>query len=215
MKGRFRAAVSALVLVQACAGRNPQQADVEALRRDMAHHDARLADVELAAPRLSGEWRGVVGAFEQARESYSAARVQFEVAQRTGGEARDTFAAAAEQWQRAATLWQFYRELVLIAATMDAAALRGSAVCERTPTGSYRRQLEAQGKSLTGKDVDHIVPRSLGGADHPSNYQLLPSSVNRSQGAWWGIDKCLSVGVAICAAAVAVSVKCGSYSMLP
>ena len=32
-------------------------------------------------------------------------------------------------------------------------------------------------------DVDHILPRSRGGTDHPTNLQLLCSGCNRSKGA--------------------------------
>lgn len=181
----------------------------------MARHDRELAEVEGAVAHLSTEWRAVVVGYERARRAYDFARERYEEAQLRSTQARETYDAAAETWAGAARTWQLYQALVVIAAQMDAAALSGVSVCERTPTSSYRRKLEAEGTNITGKDVDHIVPRSLGGADHPSNYQVLPSSVNRAQGAWWGVDKCLSVGIPTCAAAIAVSVKCGSYSMLP
>jgi len=44
-------------------------------------------------------------------------------------------------------------------------------------------RLRAEGISLDGLDVDHVWPWALGGADHPLNYQLLDSSLNRSLGA--------------------------------
>jgi len=36
--------------------------------------------------------------------------------------------------------------------------------------------------SAMGWDVDHIIPKSRGGADRPLNVQALQSSVNRSKG---------------------------------
>ncbi len=199
----------------ACARVDAQRSQVDALRLDMAQHDANLEEVERAAANLSSEWHEVTLGYERAKHSYAMARRRFDTADRTSADARDVFIAASEEWKRAEMLWDFYRDLVLLAATIDAAALKGTPVCSKVSTQSYRHDLAAKGENLAGRDVDHIVPRSLGGADHPSNYQVLSSHVNRSQGAWWGFDKCLSVGAIVCAAAVAVSVKCGSYSMLP
>lgn len=204
-----------LVAATACGAGHAERADVDALRRDMAQHDVELAEVERTAAQLSAEWRAVAFGLGRARDSYARARGQFELAEQRYGTARETYAAAAAEWDRARILWDFYRSLVFVAAQVDAAAMNGAAVCQSTSTQSFRRQLESRGENLAGKDIDHIVPRSLGGADNPSNYQVLSSSVNRSQGAWWGFDKCLSVGTMVCAAAVAVSMKCGGYSMLP
>ena len=53
--------------------------------------------------------------------------------------------------------------------------------------------MTAAGVNLVGKDIDHIIPKSLGGADHPSNYQVLDSSLNRSLGATWNREKCQMV----------------------
>ena len=77
-------------------------------------------------------------------------------------------------------------------------------------TAAYRALLTGQGVNLAGVDVDHIVPRSLGGADNPANYQLLPSSINRSLGATWNEDKCLGVGTERCARAITASRECGT-----
>ena len=79
-------------------------------------------------------------------------------------------------------------------------------------TAVYRRQLVRQGINLLGMDIDHIVPRSLGGADHPMNYQVLDTSTNRSLGATWNANKCLMAGQARCSEALAVSRHCGSYA---
>jgi hypothetical protein len=51
------------------------------------------------------------------------------------------------------------------------------------PTDAYRKKLESAGVSVEGKDVDHVIPKSIGGADHPINYKLWDSSTNRSCGA--------------------------------
>lgn len=49
-------------------------------------------------------------------------------------------------------------------------------------TSEYRRELRARGVDLTDRDVDHVLPHSLGGANHPANYQVLSSHTNRSLG---------------------------------
>lgn len=67
-----------------------------------------------------------------------------------------------------------------------------------------------QGVDLAGKDIDHIVPRSLGGADNPGNYRIISAHENRSLGATWNEEKCLAVGETRCARAVATSHECGS-----
>jgi len=93
----------------------------------------------------------------------------------------------------------------------EAARVMDNFNCEQVRTGKYRRGLTKQGLDLTGLEIDHIVPRSLGGADHPANYQVIPMKVNRSLGNTWTPAKCASVG-AQCAIAIAVSYYCGSYA---
>lgn len=82
--------------------------------------------------------------------------------------------------------------------------------CEPISIAAYRRKLGAIGVDLAGKDIDHIVPRSIGGFDGPANYQVLDSSLNRSLGATWDIPKCAMAGEK-CAGAIAISAKCGTY----
>ena len=83
--------------------------------------------------------------------------------------------------------------------------------CHRVTTKQMRKRLKRQGVELRGLDVDHIVPRAKGGADHPSNYRLLDLHVNRSMQEEWGRKKCQAVGRHACAEAVAVSRVCGTY----
>lgn len=35
-----------------------------------------------------------------------------------------------------------------------------------------------QGIDLRGRDADHGLPRSKGGADHPLNYRMIDASLN-------------------------------------
>jgi hypothetical protein len=50
-------------------------------------------------------------------------------------------------------------------------------------TQAYRRRLKSSGMNIENKDIDHIIPKSKGGADHPANSQLWDASKNRSCGA--------------------------------
>jgi hypothetical protein len=49
-------------------------------------------------------------------------------------------------------------------------------------TAQYRRELREEGVDLEGLDADHGLPKSWGGADHPLNYEMIDSSLNRSLG---------------------------------
>lgn len=216
MRGRL--AVALLLAAVACGAGTVDHHELDELRARAAAHGRAVDDVSASAARLSSAWADVVGAYQAARVDYEAARATFESATRTADNASETFKKAAATWERARLTWELYQRLVVVAAAIDAAnfgASRSGAAsrqfsCERVSTAEFRRMLEAAGQSLVGMDIDHIVPRSLGGADHPSNYQVLPSSLNRSLGNAWGPEKCRLAG-ARCADAVAVSRSCGEF----
>lgn len=112
----------------------------------------------------------------------------------TWGEASEQARSASADLSHAALQYQFTTMAgVLIALTAGAPG----APCEgHMSTAAYRRQLCAEGVPLAGRDIDHVFPRALGGADTIDNYQLLPSSVNRSLGA--GVsEKFLTMPVAL------------------
>ena len=50
---------------------------------------------------------------------------------------------------------------------------------------------------LCGLEVDHIVPRSIGGLDHPRNYCLVPAVLNRQWHNNWTAEKRAVLGHAI------------------
>ena len=43
-------------------------------------------------------------------------------------------------------------------------------------------------------DIDHILPTTVGGQDHPYNYVLLPTRLNGSLNQWWTAEKQLYLG---------------------
>lgn len=58
-------------------------------------------------------------------------------------------------------------------------------------------------------DADHIVPRSRGGADHPSNYFMMCNTTNKSFGKVFSVDKCALVGASQCMVAIYCSAVFG------
>jgi len=195
---------------------------LDGLEESMAKHDEDLAQVQAAADGLSARWHDARSAFERAKADYTRARTAYHDAKRRADRTAKEWGRVAREYERAEQLWKIYQELVMVAAALDAqnldAARRGSqarltsvANCdEGMSTARYRRLLERAGRTLVYMHIDHIVPQSLGGADHPDNYQVLPSSENQSLGNTWNEAKCRSVG-AKCGRASAVSKACGSY----
>ncbi len=192
----------------------------------MLEHDEELGELKSEVAQLREEWVEVAEEYERARDAYAVASRAWRSATAGHDAASDAYRSAAEEFEHAQERWVLVRELVLVAAALDGANLgrfravglrgveqRDLRSCVNTSTRAYRHRLEGAGENLAGLDIDHIVPRSLGGADHPLNYQPLSSSVNRSIGNTWNIAKCLSVGVTRCAAAIAISMRCGSYRL--
>ncbi|MFO0710895.1 MAG: HNH endonuclease signature motif containing protein [Sandaracinus sp.] len=187
--------------------------------------DERLDALEARAHGLSATWDEAEEYSRRTAERYREATHAWEAASSSFDSASDGYREARETWERARIAFDFATELVMIAAAIDAAnldAFRARRIpgveradlqtCDSVSTRTFRRRLEAQGRDLTGLDVDHIVPRSLGGPDHPLNYQLLDASTNRSLGAAFGAEKCQMVGLGLCAAAVAISQRCGGFT---
>ena len=61
-------------------------------------------------------------------------------------------------------------------------------------TQQVRRWLRDEGLCLEDCEVDHIVPRALGGVDHPYNYALVRRDLNRQWSANWTADKRRELG---------------------
>jgi hypothetical protein len=96
-------------------------------------------------------------------------------------------------------------------AARDGREFRGDPSCAGGMSRhAYRARLTGQGVSLEGQDTGHIVPQSLGGADHPDNYVPMSASQNRSLGNTFSRSICMSYGAQRCARAVAISRKCGT-----
>jgi hypothetical protein len=214
--------VTLAFVLAACATSGSSQADqLAALRVQMAAHSAAIDDADKEALQLTAAWSDVADNYDRARIRYARARAQFDEATSRGESAGSTFSEARTEFDSATSMWRFYRELVVVAAALDAANLEASRAagtgservdCQPMSTQQYRRVLERRGVNLAGKDIDHIVPHALGGADDVSNYQILDQSLNRSLGAAWGTEKCSIAGLEQCALAVAISRRCGEFT---
>lgn len=139
-------------------------------RTELAALGEQATDLRLRADRIATLWRLAKRDFDQASEHYDSSF-------RAGEQAGRSFAAAIEEFQRAE---RRYRQTALLLVAVAASAQ----LCASTAsTRSFRAQLRREGVDLTGQDIDHIWPRSLGGVDHPLNYQVLDAHLNRSLGA--------------------------------
>lgn len=214
--------VAVVALLAACRSPEPAEpSEFGRLEQRVAQHEQDLDRTEAVVRRLESKWAVVVADFNEATRAYRQAEASYDAAGRAFERASVEFENASVLWQEARARWELATQLIVAAAALDAynlAQARGAneldldeVDCGRVSTRTFRRRLEAEGISLKGKDIDHIVPHALGGADHPSNYQILDSSLNRSLGARFDAAKCSAAGQAICAAAIAVSKLCGSY----
>jgi hypothetical protein len=140
--------------------------------RDMAFMQAMAVDVLERGNRAARDLEAAARAYNHAATMYGTASVEFD------------YAAGAYK-----TAAQKYREVTITLITAAASDLFLRGVCGRSvSTRKYRETLRAQGVSLDGKDIDHIIPRSRGGPDMPWNYNPLDASINRSlqaNGMWW------------------------------
>ena len=55
--------------------------------------------------------------------------------------------------------------------------------------GSFPQGYHNAGLTLAGCDIDHILPATIGGQDHPYNYFILPKPLNGSFNCWWTCHK--------------------------
>jgi hypothetical protein len=214
-----RALVLAWVLVgHACSDSKPDtESRIAALATAVNVFDRELEDIEAQVRALSRDYSEIADAYEQVSARYRLARDRHAAVTTVSNQAAAVLHKAAEDWEQVAASWRFYRMVLKLAISIDRVragtsdGARRSFSCEPLSRAAYRRMLLTQGISLLGKDIDHIVPKALGGADHPSNYQVLDSSLNRSLGKTWNVEKCAMAGDERCAEAITVSTKCGTY----
>lgn len=137
---------------------------------ELAALAVRVNSLERTTIQAVERWRLSHQAFEQARQTYAASASLALDASSSFQTAIEDFRAAEQQYRRAALA------VIVIAASSQLCATKAR-------TQAFRTELKNEGYDLSGKDIDHIWPKSLGGADHPLNYQVLDAHLNRSLGA--------------------------------
>ncbi len=179
--------IAALWTMLACSGCSTP--------RSLVDRSERIAHLESESGELLASARRLRVAADAAATAYSHASELYSVAAATWGGASEQARAAAEDLDRATLQYRMTTMAVVLIALTPGGSVGG--ICQgHMSTAAYRRQLRADGVPIEGRDVDHVFPRALGGADNVANYQLLPSSVNRSLGA--GVaDKLLTMPVAL------------------
>ena len=179
-----------VVVVAALAACDPSSSEEDIVKQAAAALDqiasgeaadrANLLKLRVSAADLARQVRQVAQAWWTIAAEFDAATEAYDRAHAEADEARAGFDEARIRYQQAADRFRTAAVIIIAAAASD--ALRD--FCrQRMSTRMFRTRLRAEGISIEGKDVDHAWPRALGGADHPLNYQLLDSSVNRSLGA--------------------------------
>lgn len=212
------------LLLLSCSKDPATTESLQRIERTVERHAAQLSEAEGHLKSLGTEWNDIRQHYLEAAMRYRATQSTLEDAALQYGRASDKFVAVSLVAEETERRWRLFGQLVVAAAMIDAANLdavragQGQRAADSLPancnagisTAAFRVMLAARGVALDGMDIDHIVPRSLGGADHPDNYQVLPASVNRSIGNTWNEQKCFAVGSERCSKAITASRKCGS-----
>lgn len=148
-----------------------------ALARTESEDRAELAGLHEQATSIRLRADAVVAVWRASEQDYRQATDAYDTATAAGPAINARFGAAIADFRHAE------RRYRLTALLIAAVAASGHLCATTASTRSFRAQLRADGIDLSGKDIDHIWPRSLGGIDHPLNYQVLDSHLNRSLGA--------------------------------
>lgn len=154
-------------------------ARLEALEAHAEADDERIDALSARVEDFERAVDDVLVLYRQASAELEVATVRFEQAGQAGRAAAGSYERAAEDYEVAARNWRLVTISILAAATWDYA---GHLCDTRMTTAQYRKQLRQQGIDLDGLDADHGLPKSKGGADHPLNYRMIDSSLNRSLG---------------------------------
>lgn len=158
---------------------NEVRLQVDSFENRARYADARIEGLEERANSLRRDADALVVVYEETARRYDEAREAYEHAQRHGTMTAQAYEAAAEQYRHAAQAYRVAAATLLVAAASDAARL----LCAgRMSRAEIRKFWKSQGHDLSGIDADHIWPASRGGADHPWNFQMLESGLNRALG---------------------------------
>lgn len=166
------------VLLAGCTSVS-SQARLTQLETQADADDEVIADLSERVAAFERTVDDLVALYDRASDALMATERKFGLAQQSGDASSRHFQQAASEYEAAAKNWRLVTISLLLAANWDYA---GHLCDTRMTTASYRKMLRNQGIELEGLDADHGLPKSLGGADHSLNYQMIDSSLNRSLG---------------------------------
>lgn len=141
--------------------------------------DAAIEDLSERVAAFEASVDELVGLYGAVSSELMAAEERLQRATALAEESAQAFGQAAAAYEAAEKRWRLVTISLLAAATWDYA---GHLCSTRMTTAAYREQLKKKGINLDGLDADHGLPKSRGGADHPLNYRMIDSSLNRSLG---------------------------------
>ncbi len=194
MNTRLFAILALLGNSPSCAARGDSlEREITALEAKYDAHEQALADISREQSAQAREARLIVNAYEAASASYKRAEGSFagakqisEDAGRRARAAKHDNDGAASDWSRSARDYEAAARNYRIATIAMVVLVASKSVCDtKQTTREFRKRLREQGVSereLKRLDIDHVVPRSKGGIDHPLNYEAMNSSLNRSLG---------------------------------
>lgn len=180
----MRAQLAALGLLALGCRATPAAAEFEArvstLERANTANDAAADTLELRAEQIQLAAAALIERWTDVEATMKRAAMHLEAAARDWGRASEAYARAKRDYERAERNWRVVAATLVVASMSEAGSM---SLCDgQMNTAKMRRIWKRQGYDLKGIDADHIWPRSLGGANHPWNYQRMSSSLNRSLG---------------------------------
>ncbi len=172
------AVLGAAVVMSGCSSTSAQ-ARLTRFEAQAQADDEVIADLSERVTAFERAVDDLVVLYQRASEALVTAERNLELARDLGEASSQAFQRAASEYEAASRNWRLVTVSLLVAANWDYA---GHLCNTRMTTSAYRKELRKQGIDLDGLDADHGLPKSLGGADHPLNYRMIDSSLNRSLG---------------------------------
>ncbi|PRP92600.1 hypothetical protein ENSA5_47810 [Enhygromyxa salina] len=155
-------------------------ARLAAVEQANAGGDAKLRELEVRAEHIQRATRELLQVWDQVEADMGEAARHLEAAARRQGEATEAYRQAQRDYEQAARNWKIVAVSLMVASLSSSGS---SSLCGgQMNTAKVRRVWRKKGYDLDGIDADHIWPKSLGGANHPWNYQRMAASLNRSLG---------------------------------
>jgi uncharacterized coiled-coil protein SlyX len=179
MRRRVNIAVAVLAVAMAGCASASAKARLDRFETQAHADDETIAELSERIAAFERTVDELVDLYARASADLETAERNFELAQRSASAASDAFQRASSEYEAASRNWRLVTIALLAAASWDYA---GHLCDTRMTTAAYRKMLRKDGISLDGLDADHGLPKSLGGADHPLNYRMIDSSLNRSLG---------------------------------